>query len=351
MRATRTHRADVADVGAESGHDRRDVELRVVRQHTDRVLGSEVGTVRGEPLIGPLHHHLIGHREALIGREGRACVTDRDVVPEHLRDFGERCGEVDGAEDDHPRRRREDVEKDLHVNASAFATLAVVADEAPAGAQRAERVTAHDGVERRMAETADGSSRRRASTCSCPHRRLHSQLVVVAIGQIRKGRPGSRRLAGRSGGRGRPARLGDLIALGDHGREHDRRASGERGFELLFHRWQARGDEDVDHATTGQTDGEGFVVGVAEPDEAGLAGFEHVERLEHDRAFDASPRDGAGHTAIRVDDHRGARSSGSRAIGSHDAGERNAVTVASPALNVCDYVLDDYPPRNSTFLA
>src|SRR5439155_11609351 len=58
-----------------------------------------------------------------------------------------RGGEVDGAEDDHRRRRREGLDEDLHVALARLAVRAVVPRACQAGLELGAGVTPHDAVE------------------------------------------------------------------------------------------------------------------------------------------------------------------------------------------------------------
>ena len=104
----RAHRADVGHLGEPERHlEQGYVELRVVGEHADggppvdpagRDLGVEVA-------VRPVDDDLVRLGEAGRGREHGPGVADRDVVAEERADPGDRGGEVDRAEDQHPRLR------------------------------------------------------------------------------------------------------------------------------------------------------------------------------------------------------------------------------------------------------
>ena len=137
---------------------RRHVELGVVGEHAHRVARPELGTDLLEVAVGPLVDDVVGHREALAGGEHRAGVAHHDAVPEHLRDLGQRAGEVDRAEDHHPRRRRERLDEHRHRVFARFAVRAVVTGGREAGGELADRVARDDAVEVGVAEGAHGGA-------------------------------------------------------------------------------------------------------------------------------------------------------------------------------------------------
>src|SRR3954471_1778595 len=94
----------------------------------------------------PLADDLVGVGEPLLRREDRSRVAHRHPVAEVLADAGYRSSEVDGAEDEHARRRRERLDEDGDLVLATFAIWAVVPDtglslgEHPAGVVGDRRV-------------------------------------------------------------------------------------------------------------------------------------------------------------------------------------------------------------------
>ena len=68
------------------------------------------------------------------------------MVAEDLGDAGQRGGEVDGAEDEHLRRRRERLDEHGHRPLTRLTVLAVVAHDRDAGRQLATRVACDDSI-------------------------------------------------------------------------------------------------------------------------------------------------------------------------------------------------------------
>ena len=136
----RAHRAEVADPGRERPDDGGHVELAVVGEHAHRVTRAEVVADLLEVAVGPLVDDLVGHREPLAGGEHRAGVAHDHAVAEHLGHAGQRAGEVDGAEDDHARRRRERLDEHRHGVFACLAVRAVVAGRREPGLELAQRV-------------------------------------------------------------------------------------------------------------------------------------------------------------------------------------------------------------------
>ncbi len=151
----RAHRAEVPHAGRQRADDRRHVELAVVGEHADRVARTELVAHLLEVAVGPLVDDLVGHREALPGGEHRARVAHDDAIAEHLRHAGERAREVDRAEDDHARRRRERLDEHRHRVFTRFAVGAVVTGRREARLQLTQRVARHDPVEVVIAEGAE----------------------------------------------------------------------------------------------------------------------------------------------------------------------------------------------------
>ena len=78
-----------------------------------------------EVAVRPVDDHLVGLGEPAGRREHRPGVADGHVVAEEAADPGHRGGEVDRAEDQHPRLRRERPHEDPHPLAAALAVGAV----------------------------------------------------------------------------------------------------------------------------------------------------------------------------------------------------------------------------------
>src|SRR6478672_10243854 len=86
------HRADVPDVGGQRADDGRDVELGVVGEDAHGVARTELLPDTGEEAVGPCVHDDVGHGEPRRGSEHGTRVAHRHVVPEQLRDPGQRRG-------------------------------------------------------------------------------------------------------------------------------------------------------------------------------------------------------------------------------------------------------------------
>ena len=178
------HHADVAGPAGQSALDGRDVELRVVSEHADGVSRAEQRAAALQHPVRPVHDDLVSHREALLGGEDLPRVADRHVVAEHLGHPGERGGEVDGAEDHHPRWRGEALDEDVDGVLVGLALGAVVAHTRPAGLELGDRVTADDAVEVGVAEGADGLVTRAdeqlgADARTVDHRREANRLLLA----------------------------------------------------------------------------------------------------------------------------------------------------------------------------
>ena len=88
---------------------------------------SEAPTALEQP-VGPVDDDLVGIGEPAPGGEHLAGVAHRDAVAEHLGHPDQRGGEVDGAEDQHVRRRGERLDEHRHRVLAGLAVRAVVAD-------------------------------------------------------------------------------------------------------------------------------------------------------------------------------------------------------------------------------
>ena len=153
--APRAHHADVADLGQpqsdlEDGH----VELRVVGEHADRGPGVDRALLglRGEVAVGPLDDDLVGGGESGGGGEHRPGVADGHPVAEERGLPGQRSGEVDRAEDQHPRPRRVAGDEHLHARFLALAVGAVGQHRGPAGGEQTPGVVGDRGVGARRSE-------------------------------------------------------------------------------------------------------------------------------------------------------------------------------------------------------
>ena len=105
LRLPAAHRADVAATPGQRGHDGGLVELDIVRQHGDRILGSQADLVGN--LVRPADDQLVDIREALRGRERRPAVDDHRLVAHGARQRDQRDGHLDGTDDHQPRPSRE----------------------------------------------------------------------------------------------------------------------------------------------------------------------------------------------------------------------------------------------------
>ena len=114
LRAAGAHRADVGGLGAQRDDQRRVVELRVVREDGDR--GRAVDAAEAlERLLRPCRDDLLGVREALRLGEARAGIDDERAPAGRAGEPAQRGREVDGAEDEQPRRRERDVDEQRRV--------------------------------------------------------------------------------------------------------------------------------------------------------------------------------------------------------------------------------------------
>src|SRR5579884_1231348 len=152
--AARAHGPQVAHPGAHGRGDGGDVELGVVGEHAHRVAGPQRRPHRLQVTIRPVHHHLVGHREALRRGEDRAGVADRDPVAEDLGHPGQGGGEVHRPEDDHLGRGSEHLHEHSHLAATGLAVAAVVAGVVLARLQGAQGVAGDHGVEAAVAQGA-----------------------------------------------------------------------------------------------------------------------------------------------------------------------------------------------------
>jgi hypothetical protein len=150
----------------------------VVREDTHRVPRTEFVTDLLEIPVGPVVHDLVGHREAQHRREHRPRVADRDAVPEQLARLRQRGGEVDRAEDDETRGRRERFDEHRHDFLTRFAVRAVMAGRGESRFELAERVTRDHAVEVGIAQRAH-------HRCVRPHEQLRAEVRPVDDGRER----------------------------------------------------------------------------------------------------------------------------------------------------------------------
>src|SRR5436190_10363109 len=175
-----SHCTHVADLRLHRGRDRGHVELVVVGEHANDITRTELGADGFEIAIGPHVLDFVGHRKALHRREHRARVADGDPEAEHLGNPGQRGGEVDRAEDDHPGRDDERLDEDGNRLLACFAVRPVVTRRAKTGLELAERVSRDHAIEVRIAERADRSAVRL-------HEHLRTDTGAVDDGDERDG--------------------------------------------------------------------------------------------------------------------------------------------------------------------
>ena len=175
----------------------------------------------------PLDDDLVGLGEPRGGREDRARVAHGHVVAEEGPDPGDRGGEVDGAEDEHPRLRGVRRHEDRHPLAAPLTVGSVVQGLVATGGEQTARVGGHRVVGSARAELPWTAS-------ACPSGRMTSR---------------------------RPTQLGSSCC--DDGRHRD----GSSGLDVGGHRSELGErllvdhlDEDVEDATAGQPDRERVLV-------------------------------------------------------------------------------------------
>ncbi len=214
--------------------------------------------------VRPVDDDVVGEREPPRRGEHGPGVAHGHLVAEHLGHPHERAREVDGAEDQHPRRRHERLDEHGDVVGDGLAVGAVAADAGRARGQPALGVAGDDPVELGVAERADRAA--------CPGAR----------GAWPR-RPGRRRRWP-----GRPAAPARMAAASS--------STGGLGLDGL--------EEEVDGPAAGEPDGEGLVVAVAEGVQAAGAGRQRRQRRLDDRALDAPARDRPDDLAVVGDGHR-----------------------------------------------
>ncbi len=156
LRAARAHGAEVADVGLQRAHERRDIELVIVGEHADGVSGTQSVRHLGQMAMRPVRNDLVRFGKAGGRREHGPSVAHRHVVPEHFGHAYQRRGEVDGPENQHAGWWREHLDEHRDVGASGFSVGTVVAGHAVTAVERSLRVAGDDDVEARLAERAHG---------------------------------------------------------------------------------------------------------------------------------------------------------------------------------------------------
>jgi hypothetical protein len=124
VRAPAAHCADVPGRRAQRDLEQRHIELRIVGEHTDRCPCIDRHLL--QILVRPADHHLVGVGKALGRGEDPACVAHRHVISEELANPRDSRREVDGAEYQHPRRRREGLHEDGYLIHPALPVETVV---------------------------------------------------------------------------------------------------------------------------------------------------------------------------------------------------------------------------------
>ena len=124
-------------------------------EHADHVGRTEIAAMGVEVAIWPVVDYFVGEREALLRGEHRSGITHRHAIPEQLARPHQRSGEIDRAEDDHPRRRGEALDEDADALLPSFSVRAVVAGAGETGGKLAFGVTGHDAVEFGVTERAE----------------------------------------------------------------------------------------------------------------------------------------------------------------------------------------------------
>ena len=102
-------------------------------------------------------------------------------------------------------------------------------------------------------------------------------------------------------------------------------------------------EEEMDRAATRETDGERFVVAVPEGHDPMGVGLHHVERLDHDGAFDATAADRPADVLIEVDGHGCAGQSRARAVEVDHPGDGRVAPRAVPCIESVEEILHQRP--------
>lgn len=111
-----SQQADVADGAPQAGLQGRDVELGVVGEDDEGVLGTE--GLRREGILRPSDDELVDVGEALPRGKGTSGVYEADVETKHLRHSRQGHGDVDGPDDGEGSRAAEDLEEHVGVRTS-----------------------------------------------------------------------------------------------------------------------------------------------------------------------------------------------------------------------------------------
>ena len=259
----------------------------------------------------PLDDHLVRGGEPALRGEHRPGVADGDPVAEEAADVRHRGGEVDGAEDQHPRARGERGHEHPHALAAPFAVGAV---GQRLGAARGEQPA---GV---VGDRAVGTGRAEG-----PGGRLLGLL-----------RPHDEPAA-------EPGRVGVLDDRGDGHRAAGRDVVGD-GAELGEGLPRDRLDEDVEDAAAREPDGEGVVVGDAVPLEHRGAALDHLLRQLVDGPLDTATGDRADRLATRPEEHRGAGRPRRGAEGRDDGADADGLPGPPPVHQLVQDVTHARPP-------
>ena len=102
------HRADIGNRQPQRSGQHRHIEFRIVSEHANHgpaVDGAGLDLGR-QIAVWPIHHHFISIGESFAGGEHRAGVADGHPIAEERADPGNCGGKINGAEDQHSRRRR-----------------------------------------------------------------------------------------------------------------------------------------------------------------------------------------------------------------------------------------------------
>ena len=122
--------------------------------------GPSVGADPLEQAVRPVDDDLVGHREPPPGGEHLAGVAHRHPVAEHLGHLDQRGGEVDGAEDQHLRRRGERLDEDRRPRRSRASPCGAVVAHAGACRPRARRGRRGPTTRSRSGSPSDAERRR-----------------------------------------------------------------------------------------------------------------------------------------------------------------------------------------------
>ena len=234
----------------------------------------------------PLDDDLVGVREPGAVAKTGAGVADRDPVAEEATDPGDGGGEVDRAEDEHPRRRRERLDEHVELVAAALAVGAVVQGRGAAGVEQAAR-------------------RRRA-----PRRRAAASRALP----VDPVRPHDERGVPRRSG-GPQTTVATATGCSVPIAAATSPSSGNVSPVHLL-------DEHVDDPAAGQADGERVVVADAVALQHRTAVREDLLAELVDRALDAAAGDAADRLAVRADQHRRAGLARRRLAGADDGRQR-----------------------------